>query len=453
MIHRTFEFIRKKLRDAQLYFFRKAFKDGDVSSILDSFKSLNNEISAYLPEIGPLPKSLYTHQYEELTRKLMIIDSFELTTVDGQQWITFIDNETFNLTEILAFTNFEHLIFNEIDTFKYEQYIKNHSTMVPQVSVSQTKAPILEQFGVDKEKMHFFPTKEYFSAVDHEGLFNNLSYGEKLSINLYTGILYEPMNALLRGYYDYKQHSLAEIRDVIVHASMCAFALSKQDASPIKGAFRGEKVYGDVIEKRIKIIESGGALIEKGFISSSTSPYGVVSSNISILYTNLKGKYIAPLSGAPLESEYLIPPTQMTYKGHVLYENVHYFHAEPVVNLELVNEKAKEMPSIIENIQFKIKELLVNLSMVRPYILENCNENEYNVLDSDLSDIESWAKQQLDTLNLNEASPEQAQCQRVDMWEKLSKLTMKSYIYQQRILHDLHQQDESSIAKPNLKLM
>ncbi|MDP3560093.1 MAG: hypothetical protein Q8R79_07095 [Legionellaceae bacterium] len=76
---------------------------------------------------GPLQKSLYTLQLEELTRKLLQTNQYQLVYLQNEQYILLQDGTRYNLSKILKYANFEHLNFTETDFNHYYRYHQSES--------------------------------------------------------------------------------------------------------------------------------------------------------------------------------------------------------------------------------------------------------------------------------------------------------------------------------------
>ncbi len=385
----------------------KHFEQGKVIDVVDTFKHLNNQISTYTPGLGPLPKTVYTYQYEELTRRLMAGGAFTCVQAEDKSTvIKFNRGKEYNLTEIVAHANLDHLTFSQSDLAQYEQYCENVSLVKPQ------------------NKYGKYPTKEYIKSIDPKGVFNEMHYAEKLALNIYSTNYYNKMNPFLRGYYNFENKKPAEIKDVIIHSAMCGQALSQAPNMDLDGSFRYEGVYDEAqLEQRIKIAEEGGAEIVRGFVSTGEEPALTYKDKVAITYTGLKGKYIGPLSRYPNEKEFLIPPAQMTYEAHVLENGVHYFHARPVIDVNLVDEKVKEIASTNTVNTTKVNELLHSLSAIDKLIKDNCPPSEYKTYKTQANEIKAWAIVKLKELNENPGSTAAIAEDLSIMWNKLSFLS------------------------------
>lgn len=421
----------------------KHFEQGKVIDVIDTFKHLNNQVSTYTPGLGPLPKTVYTYQYEELTRRLMAGEAFTCVQAEDKSTvIKFNRGQEYNLTEIVAHANLDHLTFSQSDLAQYEQYCENVSQVKPQNEHSE------------------YPTEEYIKSIDPKGVFNDMHYAEKLALNIYSTNYYNEMNPFLRGYYNFKNKTPAEIKDVIIHSAMCGQALAQAPNMDLDGSFRYEGVYDKAqLEQRIKIAEEGGAEIVRGFISTGEEPALAFKNKVAITYTGLKGKYVGPLSRYPTEKEFLIPPTQMTYEAHVLENGVHYFHARPVIDVNLVDEKVREIAPTNTVNMTKINELLRSLSAIDKLIKDNCPPSEYKTYKAQANEIKAWAIVKSKELNENPGSTAAIAEDLSTMWNKLSGLSVNVTKNQNKLQAELkgyhqemyqRQEGEESIGKYQL---
>ncbi|MDR3504059.1 MAG: hypothetical protein P4L79_15930 [Legionella sp.] len=384
------------------------FEKGNVVDVIDSFKQLNNQAARdYNPALGPLPKTDYTFHYEELTRRLMAGEPFAYEKAeDGSNLIRF-KNKVYNLTEIIAYANLDHLTFSQNDLDQYADYCQNTSIVRPENEHEE------------------FPTEEYFEKQDKKagGVFKDMHYGEKLALNVYSTNYYEEMNPLLRGYYNFADKTPAQIRDVIVHSAMCGQALAHAPNKVIDGTFRYESVYNPaLLENRIKIAQEGGAEIVRGFISTGEEPALGFKNKVAITYSGLVGKYVGPLSRYPHEKEFLIPPTQMTYEGYTQENGVHYFHAKPVVDLNLIHEKAQESAHASNVNTSKVHELYNYLKVIDQTLKAHCSPEEYKIYKAQVDEIKTWAIVKLNELDKN-PSPANIAADLSVMWNKLSDIS------------------------------
>jgi hypothetical protein len=387
------------------------FEKGNVVDVIDSFKQLNNQAARdYSPTLGPLPKTDYTFQFEELTRRLMAGEPFTYEKAGDNSNIIRFRNKVYNLTEIIAYANLDHLTFTQSDLDQYAEYCENTSIVRPENEHEE------------------YPTEEYFEEQNKKagGVFSDMHYGEQLALNVYSTNYYDEMNPLLRGYYDFSNKTPAQIRDVIVHSAMCGQALAHAPNKTIEGTFRYESVYNaDLLAERIKIAQEGGAEVVRGFISTGEEPALPFKNEVAITYTGLVGKYVGPLSRYPTEKEFLIPPTQMTYEGYVHENGVHYFHAKPVVDLNLVHEKAQEFAHTSNVNTAKVQELYHYLTMIDKSLKAHCSPAEYKIYKAQINEIKVWANVKLNELDEN-SSPASIAADLSVMWDKLSDISAKA---------------------------
>ncbi|MFJ1267583.1 hypothetical protein ACD661_03310 [Legionella lytica] len=384
------------------------FEKGNVVDVIDSFKQLNNQVARdYSPASGPLPKADYTFYFEELTRRLMAGERFTYEKAADNSHVIRFQNKVYNLTEIIAYANLDHLTFSRSDLDQYAEYCQNISIVRPENEHDE------------------YPTEEYFEKQNKKagGVFSDMHYGEMLALNVYSTNYYEEMNPFLRGYYDFSNKSPAEIRDVIIHSALCGQALAHAPNKTIDGTFRYESVYNpDLLEKRIKIAQEGGAEVVRGFISTGEEPALGFKNKVAITYTGLVGKYVGPLSKFPDEKEFLIPPTQMTYEGYAQENGVHYFHARPVVDLNFVHERAQEHATSSNVSTSKVHELYHYVTAIDKTIKANCSPDEYQLYKAQIGEIKAWAHVKLHELGRNPI-PANISADLSVMWDKLSAIS------------------------------
>src|SRR5436190_1296364 len=82
--------------------------------------------------------------------------------------------EQINISETMKYANLNHVTLSQMDQRLYLNYVKNFSQVKP------------SEAGAKKGKTKF-PSREYFRAKDPKNKLSNLSYSEKLAINVYTG--------------------------------------------------------------------------------------------------------------------------------------------------------------------------------------------------------------------------------------------------------------------------
>ncbi|WP_058535097.1 hypothetical protein [Legionella saoudiensis] len=385
------------------------FEQGNVVDVIDSFKQLNNQVSHdYRPAPGPLPKTDYTFHFEELTRRLMTGEPFTYEKTEDNSDIILFKDKVYNLTEIIAYANLEHLTFSQSDLDQYVDYCQNTSMVKP-----------MNAYGD-------YPTEKFFQQQDTHGVFNDMHYAEKLALNVYSTKYFKQMNPFLRGAYNFSDKTPAQIRDVIVHSAMCGQALTHAPNKEVDGTFRYENVYSStVLENRIKIAKEGGTEVVRGFISSALAPALHFKGAVAITYTGLVGKYVGPLSRYPKEKEFLIPPTQMTYEGYTHENGVHYFHAKPVVDLHAVSEKARVLAHKSNLNTSRVHDLYHYLRAMDETLKAHCSPEEYKIYKAQVEEIKTWALVKLNELN-NNPNPADIAADLSIMWDKLSNISLNA---------------------------
>lgn len=394
---------------------KAAFEAAKVTDVVDALKSLCNQTEDYLPVAGPLPKNTYTYQLELITQKLLALEGFYVKNSDGEFQIIFDDGTQLELTKILTHANFEHLEFKPPDFKQYEEYIYNHSQYKPDIE------------GV-------FPSEELFRANDKTGAVRELNYAEMLALNLYTSQdYYKNINALTRGTYDFEDRP-EWIRDVILHSVMSASGLSKAQDVTIPGTFRYESVYSeDALKQRIELAETGGVSVERNFISSAEIPAERFVDKIAITYTDVKGKCIAPLSAYPNEREFLIPPTQMQWKGYTQEGDTHYFHASPVVDLQKVHEEALEMTSPEMQATYQLMFLNNHVQMMQKQF-ETFDADVQEAFAPRLAELQNYINENGLALQEGSITSEEISDSLDGLWDQLSNLSEEAQVLQNKEL-------------------
>jgi hypothetical protein len=303
-------------------------------------------------ELGPLNKNIYTYAYET------IVSAFLKSQVDkdsppvvfevrGEVLYATYEGQEFNMSEILKYTNLNHVSLSEHDAKAYEQFV---------TSDSSSEKPSLD--GVDG-----IPTSEDYAAKEKASTkpdaLTNLNWAEKSAINIYTGGFYSVMNPLLRGstsqIYSYDSTKIGE---TLAHIAFIGSGLNCISEEKPMHTYRVEEKFSEeYIQERVDAVEKGGLVTqEMAFISSSHAPNipdeetremykeGMESGSITgIVYSNVVGKYVSSISKKPDEMEYLIPRTQMQWVGHHQNNNGgHVFHAKPVATPTGLSEKHQQ---------------------------------------------------------------------------------------------------------------
>ncbi len=272
---------------------------------------------------GPLNKNQHTKNFEKIIIALLNNEKVIFTQVDGKHQIN-VNGENFDLSNILAKMNVQHLTFNTPDlNHKYMNFL-NASQRKPQIPLS-----------FDVASAHWLESKK-------AGALSNLEISEIAAINIYTQQYYQQMNAILRGleHPDFKAHHPnlnSNMKEVLLHIAMSMCGLNKISDSVIKTSFRYEddKLPAEILNERIKSVnsfpENPHLTLERGFVStSSEKPSAGFSGPYRTVFQGLSGKNISSISYHPSEREILMNPVQVKWIFHNQYENHHYFLATAV---------------------------------------------------------------------------------------------------------------------------
>ncbi|KTC65263.1 ADP-ribosyltransferase exoenzyme [Legionella adelaidensis] len=405
---------------------QEAFEQGNAGGVIEAFKEVTLQVPSYWPEFGPLPKSSLTYQFEELTRKLLAKEEFRRVEENGSQLLQFRDGRIFNLTEIVTHANLSHLQFGVSDEEQYVDYCHSTSNIKPWTPTG------------DFPSRSYFDQQEKAYVAQHNlekdtELYPELSYADKLAINVYTTNTYKQINQLLRGQYPYKKIPDTWLRDTIIHTAFSGRALGKQSNVVVPGVFRYESEFNDNIKKRVALCETGEAEVVKGFISTGIKPAEKFTNKVAIFYSNMPGQLIGPLSAYPWEDEYLIPPAQIKYTNYRVENGVHYFEATPILDLSSIDKKAKTLPSPEEENKYKCAELMAHFKTFRRMLEKNCSTTELAKYKEEISAIESEISIQE---KLVETMHSQAQfsTQLAKIWDRLSDLMQALHIEEGEML-------------------
>jgi hypothetical protein len=205
--------------------------------------------------------------------------------------------------------------------------------------------------------------------------------------------------------------------------------------------FRYESVYSEeALKQRIELAEVGGISIERNFISSAEVPAERFVDKIAITYTDVKGKYIAPLSAYPQEREFLIPPTQIQWKNHTQEGDTHYFHASPVVDLQKVHEEALEMTSLEMQTNYQLMFLSNHVLMLRKR-LETLDAEVQEALELKLTEMENWVNENGIALGEGTISSDDLYQSIDGIWNQLSDLSEEAQLLQNNQLNQENTED------------
>jgi hypothetical protein len=279
-------------------------------------------------------------------------------SVENEQYFVTLENgKKFNLSEILANFDATQLHLKKNYSNAYVDYLKNHSEQKPK------KDPDFASFGEDD-----WPTPEYFDKRDEAKELQNLTYGEKCAINIYTQAYFSTMNDMLRGQQAISPESETfqeEMSEVLLHNMFAASGLKKVDNTVVKNAFRVVKnLPPEVLKQKIDSIQNEVEVFtERGFISTSKdrpidnlslgtsneNPLFIASQKktknkkdgaVYTVFGNVAGKNIAALSANAKEREVLMPPTtQIKYKHVRTDDGDTYLYGEVVRTPGITSER------------------------------------------------------------------------------------------------------------------
>ena len=290
-----------------------AFEQGCEEAIANFIK-LGTESKEKVPLLqGPQQKTVETKIIETLLKSLLTNYNSVKFVQNGDKYVAHFKGKTFDLVNTLQKANFNHMSFSNKELASYKSLL---DTGVLE------EQPILNGYR---------PTATDFNNADPDGRYQALSYGEKAAINIYTGSAFIAMNSLLRG----NIQSMAgfnptalnkNVKENLLHIAIAVHGLNKIPdyvpsglaGVPPKYVYRSEgEIPEQVLAKRKWSVMQGGQVSwEMGFISTAhQSPTFLnFGTKQGILFKNLKGKYIAPLSRFTGEREVLFPPTQVQWK-------------------------------------------------------------------------------------------------------------------------------------------
>lgn len=328
----------------------EAFKNGCEKAI-SSFIKLGQE-GQHTHEIvkGPQFVNKETQEMETLIHELL--ERFERVKFvkTNNTYYAFLSGKRIDLSNILTKTNFNQIRLSPEQLETYHRLIETDKL--------QTKPWI-------SSALNGRPTDADFQRLDPENLCANLTFPEKEAINIYTGNQYNVMNSLMRGDIEGsidKNYSLVSrskkeqmnltLKENLLHIAVAVSALNKlpdfippvdSNGETSKYLYRGEGYLPpSVLAQRKWSVQNGGRVtIEMGFLSTAynkpADAFFSESTQAGILFKNLKGKKVTPLSQfGQTEREILLPPTQIQWLYHkeiitdIFKNKMNLFIAKPV---------------------------------------------------------------------------------------------------------------------------
>ena len=205
----------------------------------------------------------------------------------------------------------------------------------------------------DPELQVDIPSREDFderllqSDIHQRESLGKLSYAEKISINIYTGVDHEEINGILRGL-EAPENFDRYLMDIAVSSQ----GLNSLPTIELPTISRMQDKFG--LDDMISLQENHGVEEAKGFISTSYKTLDKFG-DVQIIYKNIRGVSIDALSEYPDEREYLIPPsTQVRYTGHKIVNDRHIFTAQ---GANVLLDQSKEA-SPVEMVEKEINSLV-----------------------------------------------------------------------------------------------
>lgn len=292
---------------------------------------------------GPLNKNLHTQMYELIVKCVLetpnkVQHSIKSDKHGKDALFTHIGKASINLSELSQKINFNHLSFNENDSYHFEK--------------SYTPDFFRPEFG-----------------NGYHNQYSALSYSEKIAIYNYTGSYYHNINSFLHGKldslynaWDYYNNQSIDLNhtanELIVNMGFLASGLNKimPETDHHSYTYRGEHSPNhDEIQMRIQLTQTeDGITHEPAFMSTSLDSYvsESFSSGSLIIFDHTYGKNITGLSQFEGEEEYLIPP------GHIFWEAYDYHYGTFRFKAKVVTPLLDDANTFSENELIEFKNLI-----------------------------------------------------------------------------------------------
>ena len=304
----------------------------------------------YLLTEGPLPKSIYTYQLEDITRQLLNDRDFVFTKENNEDVIT-IDGNKYNWTEIIKYANLDHIDLNQNDFYLYSVYF-------PTVRMDNLK-PKNETLYRNELYQDYYNKNQRMPDPE-------INFQEMRAINVYTGLdFYKKMNALLRGEFDFKQAKYIT-KDAIIQSVICASGLRKIPETTVKESYRGAKLPSpEELDGYIKAAKEHGVVSLSCFVSTSikilNSDNAFDEKPLYFHFTNLKGIYVEPISACPSDKEFLMLPSQVQLTDYKFENGKHCFEGSMASDLASVKTGGMDiMDGLINDFLNKDQERISN---------------------------------------------------------------------------------------------
>ncbi len=304
---------------------------GSSESIIRTLTQSNKP--DFIPEEGPLLKSFYTIQLENIFRKVLTHYPLTLLEMKDGVWI-FIDGISCNLSDMIKFANLDHIELNQNDFIKYHGYGWNANSLLHKDAYEDE----LNDRDLSQEEMHALNI--YTQGSDKSGNPQYKQINELLRGALFPTIAYSSAN------------NYEKFRVPFVHAIMCASALHKTHRSNLSRDKVSRHLFlsQDTLEKWQQSIDLNEPIVMNGLVSTTaggkidigklekiSGNYG--TTHVLLVLTNIRGYCIDSHSHSKSENEVLLLPVQvllesssqkdgaLCFKGHVVAD-LRKIHAE-----------------------------------------------------------------------------------------------------------------------------
>jgi hypothetical protein len=265
---------------------------------------------------GPLNKSKETRLYEQIIGDIIsdkknalkedpkVFEPKIKTRVENKNMYVTRNGEEININKLLKNVNLGHVQLPEKSLRDYEFLYENDKDL-------RSTVPSRNKFEQKISK----------ADIHQQSTLKQLSYAEKIGINIYTGGDYTEMNGILRG-----SESPQNFDKHLMNIAVASQGLNSLPSIDLPIVSRREGQYG--LAKMLEMQKNHEVEQVKGFLSTATETQTGFG-EVQIIYKNVQGVNIAAISTFPKEKEYLVPPsTQIKYTGHKIVDGVNIFTAE-----------------------------------------------------------------------------------------------------------------------------
>lgn len=298
------------------------------------------------------------------------------------------NGERININELLKKVNMTHLNLSDKARQDYEYIYKKDEDLKIEVQDEETIERRLREAYTDKEEPHHL---------------KKLSYAEQIAIQVYTSKRYQEMNGIMRG-----DKSPAHFDRFLMDIAFASQGLSKLPTTNLPKVARRQRTGTNIMQTKV---ETGEIDVIDGFTSAShktRTEFG----NITIVYSNVQGVDIAPLSMFPEEREYLIPPsTQVQYTDYKVKDGKYIFFAKGK-NVLIEKQRSRKFYNKLAKIINKVDDNKIDMKDIVDEALNLYVENGL---------ITQQQKSEFDTKNKSGKSPFDQEFEEVFIEKKLSK--------------------------------